>query len=221
MGVLSATVEVQRIVSFWRVWVSIPALLLASCLILAKRIFSLSLRLSHLQEVNNNIYLEGLFERWQRMYTLAQDDSEKFRYWIYGMNGTWDHEKFHRRTYILPRTCNSMTWPNEGDGIRGLEGEGVRNSWILRRGASPCPSGGWTFCEGSSHQISRVWMSSFCLISLPVCLWLISAHFTHQICFDYLRLCRASTSLQEWAGSASASHSPDRAVSFISIMKSW
>lgn len=128
------------------------------------------------------------------------------------MNGTWDHEKFHHRTYILPRTCNSMTWPNEGEEIRGLEGEGVRNSWILKRGASPYPSGGWTFCEGSSHQISRVWMSSCCLISLPVCLWLISAHFTHQICFDYLRLWRASTSLQAWAGSASASHSPDRAV---------
>lgn len=125
---------------------------------------------------------------------------------MYLMKGTLAHEEFHHSTHIPQGPVTP--WPeirNEGDEIRGLEGEITRNSWILRRSFS---SSGWgTICKGSIHQISKVWMSSFCLISLPMCLWLVSAHFIHQICFYYLQLCRASTSLQEWAGSDSASHS--------------
>lgn len=52
-------------------------------------------------------------------------------------------------------------------------------------------------------------------------LWIISTHLIHQTCFYYLQLCTASTSLQEQDGSGSASHIPDRTVSFISITQSW
>lgn len=52
-------------------------------------------------------------------------------------------------------------------------------------------------------------------------LWIISTYLIHQICFYYLQLCTASTSLQEQDESGSASHIPDRTVSFISITQSW
>lgn len=149
------------------------------------------------------------------------------RYLIYVRNGTLDLEKPYGRTCLLLRTdyteSHHLKCQKREMGFRGPESLDCKEQWDPKGTFKPLlsSSGCWTFGTGTIRWISKVWSVILLLNVSSMCLWLTSAHFIHQICFYYLQLHRASSSLQKRAGSDFASHIPDRTVNFISITKSW